>query len=75
MSDTSDTSDMSDTGSATRPAPETPDVVIGNHHHKYSSKNPVIRKLTENWLGRLDDMAEEIARETPLAKRGGSRLR
>lgn len=49
-------------------APETPDVVIGNHHHKYSSANPVIRRLTEHWLGRLDGMAAQIQRETPQAR-------
>lgn len=59
---------MSDVTSPARSAPETPDVVIGNHHHKYSSKNPVIRRLTENWLSRLDDLADQIAQDTPAAR-------
>lgn len=49
-------------------APETPGVVIGNHHHKYSSSNPVIRRLTENWLSRLDELAGQIQLETPTAR-------
>jgi 2-polyprenyl-3-methyl-5-hydroxy-6-metoxy-1,4-benzoquinol methylase len=48
--------------------PETPDVVIGNHHHKYSSTNPVIRRLTEHWLSRLDELARRIAQEDPAAR-------
>lgn len=48
--------------------PETPDVVIGNHHHKYSSGNPLIRRLTEHWLDRLDDLAADIQDETPDAR-------
>ena len=48
--------------------PETPDVVIGNHHHKYSSSNPVIRRLTEHWLDRIEDLAGRIAGEEPAGR-------
>ena len=35
-------------------APETPGVVIGNHTHKYTARNPAIRLLTERWVANLD---------------------
>jgi ubiquinone/menaquinone biosynthesis C-methylase UbiE len=42
-------------------APETPDIVIGNHVHKYSSKNPAIRWLTNRWVANLDAIFGRIA--------------
>jgi ubiquinone/menaquinone biosynthesis C-methylase UbiE len=35
-------------------APETVGVVIGNHTHKYTARNPAIRLLTERWVANLD---------------------
>ena len=35
-------------------APETVGVVIGNHTHKYTARNPAIRLLTEHWVANLD---------------------
>jgi hypothetical protein len=29
-------------------------VVIGNHTHKYTARNPAIRLLTERWVANLD---------------------
>lgn len=46
-------------------APETPDVVIGNHHHKYTSDNPAIRLLTERFLARLESVFAEVHADTP----------
>jgi len=48
-------------GSTTRPVPETPDIVIGNHTPKYTAKNPAIRWLTHRWLANLDRMLDQIA--------------
>jgi 2-polyprenyl-3-methyl-5-hydroxy-6-metoxy-1,4-benzoquinol methylase len=42
-------------------APETPDIVIGNHTHKYTSKNPAIRWLTERWVANLESVFDRIA--------------
>ena len=42
-------------------APETPDIVIGNHTPKYTAKNPAIRWLTERWVDRLDQMLGRVA--------------
>lgn len=50
------------------PAPETPDVVIGNHLHKYTAKNPVIRFLTNRFLGELDEVLDGVQAETPTAR-------
>lgn len=48
--------------------PETPGVVIGNHLHKYTARNPVIRLLTERFLARLDELLAGVAAETPTAR-------
>jgi len=45
-------------------APETPGIVIGNHTHKYTAKNPAIRWLTERWVGNLERVMDKIAAET-----------
>lgn len=45
------------------PAPETPDVVIGNHHHKYGSGNVLIRTLTANFLKAVDRLLDGVAAE------------
>jgi 2-polyprenyl-3-methyl-5-hydroxy-6-metoxy-1,4-benzoquinol methylase len=42
-------------------APETPDIVIGNHTQKYTAKNPAIRYLTERWVDRLEGILDRIA--------------
>jgi 2-polyprenyl-3-methyl-5-hydroxy-6-metoxy-1,4-benzoquinol methylase len=42
-------------------APETPDIVIGNHTKKYTAKNPAIRWLTERWVANLDAIFARIA--------------
>ena len=47
---------------------ETPDVVIGNHHHKYESSNPAIRYLTRRFLERLDGILDQVAAETPRGR-------
>jgi SAM-dependent methyltransferase len=47
---------------------ETPDVVIGNHCHKYTASNPAIRWLTERFLARLDGLCARIAAEVPDAR-------
>jgi ubiquinone/menaquinone biosynthesis C-methylase UbiE len=44
-------------------APETPGVVIGNHTHKYSARNPAIRLLTERWVANLDRLFTQISRD------------
>lgn len=48
--------------------PETPGVVIGNHHHKYTSTNPAIRYLTNRFLDHLEAMFDRVAAETPTAR-------
>ena len=40
---------------------ETPGVVIGNHTHKYTARNPAIRWLTGRFVSRLDGLLGEIA--------------
>ncbi|HVM00233.1 MAG TPA: class I SAM-dependent methyltransferase [Egibacteraceae bacterium] len=55
-------------GAGERRAPETPGVVIGNHHHKYTSTNPAIRYLTNRFLDRLEAMFDAVAVETPTAR-------
>lgn len=49
-------------------APETPGVVIGNHHHKYTSTNPAIRWLTDRFLHELETMFARVQAETPSAQ-------
>ena len=41
-------------------APETAGVVIGNHTHKYTARNPAIRLLTERWVANLDRMFDLV---------------
>jgi len=45
------------------PAPETVGVVIGNHTHKYTARNPAIRWLTNRWVANLDHVFQQIAAE------------
>lgn len=47
---------------------ETPDVVIGNHCHKYTARNPAIRWLTNRFLARLDGIVALVAAEMPDAR-------
>jgi SAM-dependent methyltransferase len=49
-------------------APESPDVVIGNHCHKYTTGNPAIRFLTMRFLRALQGVLDEVQRETPTAR-------
>ena len=42
-------------------APETPDIVIGNHTQKYTAKNPAIRYLTGRWVDRLEGFLDRVA--------------
>lgn len=41
-------------------APETPDVVIGNHEDKYGGGNPLIRFLTQRFLRALDSQLDAV---------------
>ncbi len=50
------------------PAPETPDVVIGNHLHKYTAKNPAIRWLTTRFLSQLDAVLDQVQAETATGR-------
>jgi len=43
-------------------APETIGVVIGNHTHKYTARNPAIRWLTERWVANLDRVFDQVTR-------------
>jgi ubiquinone/menaquinone biosynthesis C-methylase UbiE len=45
------------------PAPETVGVVIGNHTHKYTARNPAIRLLTERWVANLDRTFGQVSRD------------
>jgi ubiquinone/menaquinone biosynthesis C-methylase UbiE len=45
------------------PAPETVGVVIGNHTHKYTARNPAIRLLTERWVASLDRVFDQVSRD------------
>lgn len=47
---------------------ETPDIITGNHHHKYDSSNPAIRFLTRRFLERLDGILDHVAAETPRGR-------
>jgi ubiquinone/menaquinone biosynthesis C-methylase UbiE len=42
-------------------------VVIGNHTHKYTSRNPAIRWLTERFVARLTGMVDQIAQQSSPA--------
>ena len=44
-------------------APETPDVVIGNHHDKYGDGNVLIQALTRRFLTRLDGLLDDLEAE------------
>ena len=44
-------------------APETVGVVIGNHTHKYTARNPAIRLLTERWVANLDRTFGQVSRD------------
>jgi ubiquinone/menaquinone biosynthesis C-methylase UbiE len=44
-------------------APETVGVVIGNHTHKYTARNPAIRLLTERWVANLDRLFGQLSRD------------
>ncbi|HKE99878.1 MAG TPA: class I SAM-dependent methyltransferase [Actinomycetes bacterium] len=50
-------------------APETPDVVIGNHTQKYTARNPAIRYLTERWVARLEGFLDRVAAEASTGTR------
>jgi len=52
--------------------PETPDIVIGNHAFKYTSKNPAIRWLTERWVANLEGIFDRVGAE--LGTRAASAL-
>lgn len=52
-----------------RPAEaETPDIITGNHHHKYESSNPAIRYLTRRFLGRLDGVLDQVMTDRPRGR-------
>jgi len=42
------------------PGPETVGVVIGNHTHKYTARNPAIRWLTERWVANLERVFAQV---------------
>lgn len=50
------------------PRPETPDTVVGNYCHKYTSRNLAIRWLTNRFLRRLDAICGNVAAEAPAAR-------
>lgn len=54
--------------STSTPAPETPDIVIGNHYHKYGGGNVAIRFLTNRFLAALDEMLDGVAAEGPITR-------
>jgi ubiquinone/menaquinone biosynthesis C-methylase UbiE len=43
--------------------PETVGVVIGNHTHKYTARNPAIRVLTERWVANLDQVFGQVTED------------
>lgn len=49
-------------------SPETPDIVIGNHYHKYGGGNVAIRFLTTRFLTALDDLLDGVTREGPVTR-------
>ena len=54
--------------STSTPAPETPDIVIGNHHNKYGGGNPLIQYLTKRFLAALDELLDGVAAEGPITR-------
>lgn len=48
--------------------PETPDIIIGNHCHKYTTGHPVIRWLTRRFLSALEDQLDAVAASMPDAR-------
>jgi 2-polyprenyl-3-methyl-5-hydroxy-6-metoxy-1,4-benzoquinol methylase len=50
-------------GGPPSPAPETVGVVIGNHTHKYTARNPAIRLLTERWVANLHRVFGQVSRD------------
>lgn len=50
------------------PGPETPDVVIGNHYHKYGGGNVLIRTLTRRFLRAVDQLLDGVAAEGPVER-------
>lgn len=53
---------------------ETPDIVIGNHHHKYGSGNPLIRELTRRFLVALDELLDGAAADSAAQGLGITRI-
>jgi SAM-dependent methyltransferase len=47
---------------------ESPDVITGNHYHKYDSRNPAIRFLTRRFLTRLDGVLDTVMTESPRGR-------
>jgi hypothetical protein len=41
-------------------APETEGVVIGNHTHKYTARNPANRWLTQPWVANLERVFQQL---------------
>jgi 2-polyprenyl-3-methyl-5-hydroxy-6-metoxy-1,4-benzoquinol methylase len=50
------------------PPAETPDIITGNHHHKYESSNPAIRYLTRRFLRSLDGLLDRVMADTPRGR-------
>lgn len=50
-------------------AAETPDVVIGNHCHKYTTGNPAIRMLTMRFLRTLQSVLDDVELMAPRPAR------
>lgn len=48
--------------------PETPDIVIGNHYHKYGGGNVAIRFLTQRFLEAVDQLLDGVAAEGPVER-------
>lgn len=49
-------------------APETPDIVIGNHYNKYEGGNVAIRLLTKRFLAALDELLNQVGTDGPIAR-------
>jgi 2-polyprenyl-3-methyl-5-hydroxy-6-metoxy-1,4-benzoquinol methylase len=45
-------------------------VVIGNHLHKYTARNPAIRWLTQRWVARLERVLDQVAAEAGSHRSG-----
>ena len=56
------------TAAPVAPAPETPDVVIGNHYHKYGGGNPLIRFLTDRFLAAFDGLLAGVAADPAVGQ-------